>query len=140
MRSLLALLLVLCLASTSFGKKYDKQILASLPPLNPPSQSATVSPQVRNDYLSISVVSDSNAVPVKFSTFGTSFFQYFGLSSLVDEPVVGNDDDYIFEDDDDGANDDGADDDDQVVFNDVGDATMIVFSCSVFIISFIAMI
>merc|ERR1711879_962275 len=117
-------LLLLCLC-IGLARAEEKQVLATIAPATEASQSRTVTPRPeRTDFTVLSLSVDSYRYPDRFDSFGSSFFRYFGFTSVYgidDEDVEeGDDDDFIFGDDDDGGNDDGADDDDEeVVFNDV---------------------
>ena len=143
----LVLLVVLLVVGINAGRKHEKEIMSSLTPLNPPSQSVTPSPQVRNpdEYVSFSF-EEPVQVPVRFSSFGTSFFEYFGMSSLLylddEDPVPADDDDAVLVDDDDGGDDEDADDDDEgdIVFNDVGAGSIITMSLTVIFMSTIVLV
>lgn len=115
----------------------------SLTPISHPSQSATVSPRAdRTDYIDYTYSQESYEYNELFSTFGSSFFEYFGFSSVDgiddEDPTSQQDDDeFLFGDDDDGGDDDGADDDDEnVEFNDVGKSNNLLPSLFILFLSF----
>ena len=69
------------------GKKVMQTIVASHSPYVAPSRTASPSPRpARTDVEDLSFSSSTDFVENRFSTFGSSFFRYFGLTSQIPAP------------------------------------------------------
>ena len=85
MRSLLLVCLVLLAVLTQAQAEYTAKRKLLMAPYVAPSQSPSPSPRpARTDFVDLSFTTEDEFVPDRFDDFATSFFQYFGLTSLLD--------------------------------------------------------